>query len=183
VSIKAIFERAGCPDVRVGQPWVRSGRHFVQVQVSTRDVTTLKSCAPLAWSSYVFEKGEQGIHYRQVVGPPTTGSTLSTNWNGKELVGFKLHLPSKIQFHNVKRLADGSNGDVDRGNILSYEQRLSDRIKGAPVDMEVRMGSQSILYQTLWLFGGAFVAAVALLAALIWITVSRAKRRGNLTPN
>ena len=35
------------------------------------------------------------------------------------------------------------------------------------------MDSQSILYRTLWLFGGAFIAAVAVLAFLIWFTMRK----------
>jgi hypothetical protein len=41
--------------------------------------------------------------------------------------------------------------------------------------MEVRMDSESILYRTLWLFAGAFTAAVTLLIILIWLTMRRAK--------
>ncbi len=37
------------------------------------------------------------------------------------------------------------------------------------------MESQSILYRTLWLFGGAFLAAVIVLASLIWWTMRRGR--------
>jgi hypothetical protein len=40
------------------------------------------------------------------------------------------------------------------------------------------MDSQSILHRTLWLFGGAFLAAVVVLALLIWFTV----RKGSPDP-
>ena len=99
------------------------------------------------------------------------------NWDGRELVGFKLHLPSRIIFHNVKRLEDGSNGEPDRGNILTYEQRLNDRRAGQPLEMEVRMDAQSILYRTLWLFAGAFMAAAFVILTLVGWTMRRAKRR------
>jgi hypothetical protein len=39
------------------------------------------------------------------------------------------------------------------------------------------MDSQSILYRTLWLFGGAFAAAVALLGFLIWMTMRRGAKQ------
>jgi hypothetical protein len=35
------------------------------------------------------------------------------------------------------------------------------------------MDSQSILHRTLWLFAGAFAAAVAVLALLIWLTMRK----------
>ena len=36
------------------------------------------------------------------------------------------------------------------------------------------MDKESILYRTLWLFALAFVAAVAVLGGLIWLTMRRA---------
>lgn len=174
-QIRRLFAVAGCPNVRAGQSWVRRGRRFIQVRVQTDDVRQLKACGPLAWSSYVFEQDGNVLHYKQVVGAAATADPGPVNWNGSELVGFKLHLPSRIIFHNVKRLEDGSNGEPDRGNILTFEQYLRDRRAGKPVEMEVRMDSQSILYRTLWLFAGAFAAAVLVLVALIWLTMRGAK--------
>jgi hypothetical protein len=58
-----------------------------------------------------------------------------------------------------------------RGNILGWEQHLTDRLDGTPLDIKVEMDSQSILHRTLWLFAGAFLAAVALLALVIWLTM------------
>jgi hypothetical protein len=34
--------------------------------------------------------------------------------------------------------------------------------------MEARMQTESILYRTLWLFGATFIAAMAVLASIIW---------------
>jgi hypothetical protein len=183
-QVRRLFATAGCEDVRVGSPWVRHGRRFVQVRMQANDVREFAKCAPVAWSTFFFERLREGerevIHYRQTVGPVADGDPGQVNWTGGELVGFKLHLPSRILFHNVKRLEDGSNGEASRGNILTWEQRLRDRRAGQPITMEVRMDSQSILYRTLWLFAGAFVAASLLLLALIWITIRRARRRAPL---
>lgn len=180
-QVRRLFATAGCRDVKVGQPWTRKGRRFVQISVEASDVRQLAACGPVAWSTFVFEREQQGereiIHYEQTVGPPAAGDPGKVNWDGSELVGFKLHIPSRIIFHNVKRLEDGSNGEPDRGNILTFEQRLEDRRAGQPIAMEVRMDSQSILYRTLWLFAGAFVAAVSLLMSMAWLTVRRGRRR------
>jgi hypothetical protein len=185
-NVRRLFATAGCDDVRVGSPWVRHGRRFVQVTVQAADVRQLATCSPLSWSSFVFESEREGerevIRYRQVVGDADGGDPGRVNWTGQELVGFKLHLPSRIIYHNVKRLEDGSNGEPSRGNILTWEQRLTDRRAGRPIEMEVRMDSQSILYRTLWLFGGAFVAASAVLLSLVWWTIRRAKRRAIARP-
>jgi hypothetical protein len=176
-QVRRLYSVAGCANVRVGQPWFRQGRRFVQVSVSASHVHQLKACTPLAWSTYAFEQEGTVIHYHQVVGNSAAGNPGAVNWDGSELVAFKLHLPSRIIFHNVKRLEDGANGSADRGNILTWEQRLVDRRANTPVDMEVRMDSQSILYRTLWLFAGAFVAAMCVLGLIIWITMRRAKGR------
>ena len=77
--------------------------------------------------------------------------------------------------HNVK-LLDGTNGTVERGNILTWEQRLEDRLSGKPIDMAVILSAQSILYQTLGLFAGAFLAAVLLLGGIIWWVLRRGRR-------
>ena len=37
------------------------------------------------------------------------------------------------------------------------------------------MDRQSILYRTLWLFGLAFLAALLVLAGLIWLTMRRGR--------
>jgi hypothetical protein len=180
-QVRRLFAVSGCANVRVGQPWIRRGRRFVQIRVSGK-IADLRTCGPLAWSTYTFERDGNVIHYQQNVGAPAAGNPGAVNWDGSELVAFKLHLPSKIIYQNVKRLEDGSNGTTERGNILTWEQRLSDRRAGTPVNLDVRMDSQSILYRTLWLFAGAFAAAVAVLVLLIWMTMRRAKRGASASP-
>lgn len=179
-DVRDVFQRAGCDITSAGQPWRRHGRRFVQVRIETHDVRTLSNCRALAWSSYAFGPGDEGagtLRYRQVVGEPATGDPGDVNWNGREVIGFKLHIPSRIQYHNVKRLEDGENGEAERGNILTFEQRLADRRAGVPIEMDVVMGSESILYRTLTLFAGAFLAAVVVLGLVIWLTVRRGRKR------
>jgi hypothetical protein len=42
--------------------------------------------------------------------------------------------------------------------------------------MDVRMDATSILHTTLWLFAGAFAAAVLLLVVVIWMVVRRGRK-------
>jgi hypothetical protein len=179
--IRSWFESSGCQDVRVGQPWVRRGRRFVQVRMAVEDIRALGSCLPLAWSRYRFERDEQSIYFEQDLEAAAGQDPGTVNWDGSELVGFKLHAPSRIFFHNVRRLEDGSTGQADRGNILTWEQTLTDRRAGKPLRMEVRMGSESILFRTLSLFAMAFAAAVTALALMIWLTIRRARRRAAIS--
>jgi len=180
--VREVFEAAGCPVSSVGQPWRRDGRRFVQVRFETEDVRTLDRCGALSWSDYAFETtagedGEDRLRYVQTIGGAAGGNPGDVNWTGREVVGFKLHLPSRIEYHNVRRLEDGEPGEAERGNILAWEQYLTDRRKGAPIRMEVLMGAESILYQTLLLFASAFGAAVAVLGTAIWFTVRRGRKR------
>ena len=175
-DVRRAFEAQGCRVVRVGQPWRRDGRRFVQVRMETDDVRTLNQCGVLGWSSYVFEQDEGGVHFEQKVGDATPANPGKVNWDGSELVAFKLHLPSRITFHNVRKLKDNTPGEPERGNILTWEQTLADRRAGKPLDLDVKMESDTILYRTIWLFGGSFGAAVLVLAAIVWMTVRRGRR-------
>ena len=103
------------------------------------------------------------------------GTLKNYGWDGSEIVAFRLHLPSKILFHNARDIETDETAQATRGNILAWEQHLADRLDGRPVEIHVEMESQSILYRTLWLFAGAFLAAVIVLALLIWWTMGRGR--------
>ena len=174
-TIRRAFESGGCDVANVAQPWRRRGRRFIQVRLRTADVRTLNSCKWLSWSTYRLEPEGQTLRYQQVVGAPAGGDPGTPGWDRSEIVAFKLHLPSRVLDHNVK-LLDGTNGPIERGNILTWEQRLEDRLTGKPIDMRVTISAQSILYQTLGLFAGAFLAAVAVLGGIIWWALRRGRR-------
>ena len=180
--VRQAFSDPGCGDVTVNRPWTRHGRRFVQVVLEQDHVGNFAGCGPVAWSTFSFapvasaERDE--VHYSQVLGPPTPGDAGPVNWTGGELVGFKLHLPSRILYHNVRRLEDGAPGEPDRGNILTWEQTLTDRRAGRQLHMDVRMHGQSILNRALWLFVGAFAAAVTMILVAVWMVVRRARARG-----
>jgi hypothetical protein len=181
LAFRRLYESRGCDVLRVGAPWFRHGRRFVQIRLETSDVSTLSRCGPLGWSTYTFTRAADGIHFNQRVGASTGNDPGKVNWTGKELVAFRMHVPSKVLFHNVRRLSDNATGQAERGNILTWEQRLQDRRAGAPLDMQVIMDPQSILHRTLWLFGGSFVAALLVMALLIWWTVRKGKARARRT--
>jgi hypothetical protein len=181
-AVQKVFEKGGCKDIRqVGQPWRKKDRWFIEVRIEAADVRTLGQCGMLGWSSYTFERDEAGLHYEQTVAAAAGGNPGKVNWNGSELVAFRLHMPSRIVYHNVRRLDRDEPGDVGRGNILTWEQHLADRRAGKPVHMDVRMESESILRRTLTLFAGAFVAAITALGAIVWLTIrkGRARARAN----
>lgn len=176
-ELRRLYESMGCQVTRIGRPWYRHGRRFVQVRLTTGDITRLGRCTPLGWSTYRFTKTADAIRFQQIVGPSAGGHPGDANWTGAELVAFRVHVPSKVSFHNVRRLSDNATGGAERGNILTWEQRLVDRRAAVPVDMQVTMDPQSILHRTLWLFAGSFLAAVTFLGSLIWWTVRKGRRR------
>lgn len=173
-------------DVTGVSVWSRSGRRFVGVRLRVPDVRALWKAAPFAWSTYeLYADGDQEI-FRQTMngkGAPDPNA----GWKGDEIVAFRLHLPARIRFHNSRDLRTGASRDIGRGNILTWEQTLRDRLDGQPIAwsgdhrpgvMEARMDRQSILHRTLWLFAIAFGAAILVLAGLIWFTVRRGAKSG-----
>ena len=146
--------------VRDVSAYRRHGRRFVHVRLDVAAITELPRLAPLSWSRYRLDRLEQEFRFVQEVGAAVQLPIGDVGWTGEELVAFRVHLPSRITFHNAP--------GVERGNILAWEQTLRERLNGSPLRMEARMETQSILYRTLWLFGGTFVAAMAVLALVIW---------------
>jgi hypothetical protein len=177
--IRAAYTTPVTRVTRVSRPWRRGGRHFVQVRIDIADLRRLHEAAPFSWSRYELT-GTGGEHvFKQRVGASALrpGTLQNVGWGGRELVAFRLHLPSRINWHNSRDLETNEPNDTERGNILRWEQHLADRLEGAPLALEVRMESQSILYRTLWLFGGAFFAAVALIGLLIWLTMRKGAKQ------
>ena len=181
--IREAYESSDTEVTRISRPWRRDGRRFVQVRVKVQDIRRLESVAPFAWSRYGLAAQNGVSVFTQHVGASAfkPGTLQSYGWDGSEVVAFRLHLPSKVRWHNSRSLETNEPLSVARGNILGWEQHLSDRLDGVPLDIRVEMESQSILYRTLWLFGSAFLAAVLLLMALIWWTIRKGRRQHQAT--
>ena len=179
-KIRAAYE-SPFTRVTMRRPWRRSGRRFVQVRIQVDDIRKLSDVGPFAWSRYELVEKDGNHLFTQTVGPSSfrPGTLSNVGWNGSEIVAFRLHLPSRILEHNSRSLETDEPESIHRGNILRWEQHLSDRLDGKPVRIEVRMDSQSILYRTLWLFAGAFAAAIALIALLLWWTVRRGAKEAD----
>ena len=160
-AVRRFFESPVTEVGRVSRPWQRHGRKFVQVRVSTSDVRSLSKSVPFAWSTYGFAERGETVTFVQSIGPSTLPNATGP-WQGNELVAVRLHVPAKIQFHNAPSKL------VERGNIVSWEQSLQDRLAGKPLRVEVRMERNSILAWTLTIFGASAAAAVALFVLVIW---------------
>jgi hypothetical protein len=138
----------------------RSNRRFIHLKLDVDDIRRLGEAAPFAWSSYEFKRDGDLYVYRQRIGAAAARDAGGVGLTGREIVAFRLHLPSKIRYHNSSREI--------RGNILDWEQPLADRLRGTPLLLDARMDPQSILYRTLWLFGWTFVAVAISFVLVIW---------------
>lgn len=186
-ALKAQLRELYASDVtRVGRisNWTRRGRRFVGIHISVSDVRALPKVLPFAWATYVLRQEADHVVFRQTLSKAATaGGTAGLT--GDEIVAFRLHLPARIRFQNSRVLERDESRPAARGNIVTWEQRLRERLAGKPIAyaedrtpdvMEVRMDQQSILYRTLWLFGIAFAAALLVIAGLIWLTMRRGGR-------
>ncbi len=159
--IRAFYEGPGVTVTALSSSR-RHGRRFVHVSMDVADVRSLQRLAPFAWSTYRFAREGDVYEFKQVVGAPAGSSVTDAGWDGSELVAFRMHLPSKIAYHNAP------SQRTERGNILEWEQTLADRLRGTLIDIDVQMETQSILARTLLLFGATIVAAFATLVGIIW---------------
>jgi hypothetical protein len=167
--IRRLFTSGASRVTRVSR-WRRFGRQFVQVRMAVDDITKLGSAAPFSWATYRIERGDGLVVYRQQLGAPAGKRVGDVGWKGTELIAVRVHLPSRIRYHNA------GAGNLKRGNILVWEQTLADRQAGRPLEIEARVEETSILYSTLVLFAVSGLLAVLVLAAIIWWVVRRGRR-------
>jgi hypothetical protein len=169
-AVRAMFSAPGViPSVNLSR---RNGRRFVHVSLDVDDVRQLARIPILSWSQYRLQRAEDVIEYRQQVGSAAGKDVGDVGWTGEEIVAFRMHVPSEILFHNTGR-------DPERGNILKWQQPLRERLMDAPLDMQVRMEPESILYTTLLLFAATIVAAALAFAIVLW-WIARRGRGGQL---
>jgi len=166
--VRALFEIPGAPPPRLTLSR-RDGRRFVHVSLEVPDVRQLQRQRMFAWSTYRFDRESDSFVYRQRIGAPVSTPTNGIAWTGGEQVVFKMHIPSEIPYHNAP------SRKTERGNILRWEQPLAARLKGEPLDVEVRMEPESILFSTLLLFGLTVVAAALTFGVVIWWVVRRGR--------
>ncbi len=170
-AIRRLYASPITEVTRVSRPWRRDGRRFVQVRVQASDVRQLPSLAPFKWARYSFGTVGEELQFRQELGAPAGAPVGDVGWDGGETVAVRLHIPSRVTYHNApSRL-------VERGNILTWEQPLAARLAGEPLEVDVRFGAQRILVLTVALFLAAMAAAMLTLGGLIWWVVRKGRQR------
>jgi hypothetical protein len=168
--VAALYQGPGIRVVRVTNSRQR-GRRFAHVVLEVADIRKLPESRMFSWATVRFDRMGELLRFREDLGASANAPVGNVGWKGNELIGIKLHLPSKIAYHNA------GPDNLLRGNILAWEQTLSDRLAGVPLEMEARMEPTSILYRTLWLFLGSMAAAFTMLALIIWWVVKKGRDR------
>lgn len=166
-AVRALFES---PSTHVASATAsrRDNRRYVHLRIDVPDVAHLGQVPPFAWSQYGLVRSDTVVKYKQVLRAAASREVGGVGWSGRELVAIRLHLPSRVVWHN------SPTRTVERGNIIVWEQALSDRLRGQPLDIEAHIETQSILARTLTLFALMVVLAAATFALLIWLV----RRRG-----
>jgi hypothetical protein len=154
-------------------PFRRSGRRFVHVRIEVDDIGRLSEAPPFAWSSYSLDRDGEIVVYQQRVTGSSHGGVESepdrARWSGEEVVAFRVHIPSVVVYHNA------GPDNLERGNILVWEQLLDERLKGTPMTLEARIEPESILYRTISLFGAMAAVVGLMFAFIIWRVVRRGR--------
>ncbi len=152
----------------------RLGRQYVHVRLETDDVRTLGAAGPFSWSSYSLAQPGETVVYKQTVagGVSSPHQDRTADWTGDELVAFRIHVPSVVEYHNA------GPDNLRRGNIVVWEQALQDRLRGQPLELEVQMQPRSILYRTLILFASMLSAVALLFGVVIWRVVRAGQKKG-----
>src|SRR5512139_1366541 len=131
-KVRRLFTTEATRVTRVSR-WRRFGRQFVQVRLAVDDVTKLGSAAPFSWATYRIERRDDLVVYRQQLGAAAGKPVGDVGWNGSELIAVRVHMPSRVRYHNA------GAGNLKRGNILVWEQSLAERRAGKPLEIEARI--------------------------------------------
>lgn len=169
-DVRAWFQSPGARVASVSTSR-REGRRYVHLRIETDDIRALSKAAPFAWSAYGLVEKDGVFVFTQRISAAAGKDAGNVGWKGDELVAVRLHLPSRVPFHNAP------SRTIERGNIITWEQPLAARAKGEPLAIEVHLERDSILFQTLALFGGMAVLAIATLVFFIWWVGRKGKRQ------
>jgi len=165
--VEAFYDTAATRVVRLSHSR-RDRRRYVHLRLEVDDVRRLGQAAPFAWARYALDERDGLFVYRQEIEGPAVREVGDVGWHGEERLAVRLHLPSRVPFHNAP------SGAIERGNIIAWEQPLRARLAGEPLRIEVRMEPRSILVHTLTLFGLIIGLVGLTFAGIIWFVIRRA---------
>lgn len=145
----------------------REGRRYVHLRLNVPDVRRLGEAPPFAWSTYRYVESDASFEFSQKMNDAAGTGVGNAGWEGDELVAVRMHLPSVITFHNAP------SRTTERGNIVTWEQPLAERLKSTPLDIQATLEKDSILFRTLALFAAMGVLVILTFIGAIWFVRSR----------
>ncbi len=145
----------------------KEGRRYVHLRLDVPDIRRLNEAAPFAWSTYRYFEGDARFEFGQQIQAAAGQDVGKVGWEGDELVAVRVHLPSRVDFHN------SPSRTIERGNIIVWEQALAERLKGTPLEIQVSVEKESILFRTLALFAAMAVLAAATFVGVVWFVKTR----------
>jgi hypothetical protein len=165
-AARALFEKSG---LRVRRVTVtrRGGHPYLFVSADFSDVNALAGSP--AFPDLELKLRHVGRRL-ELEGRWTRPSDTPDAAERDGLMAVRFHLPSKLYSH--ENASDG----VERGNIVSWRQSVADGLDGEPLEVGASMDERSILLSTVLLFGGAILAALAVLVSIFWAIVRRGRR-------
>src|SRR5262245_47927141 len=104
VDRATLHEYFSSPSTRVSRTTIsrRRNRTYIHVRIDVDDISRLPQSMPFSWSSYKLASAGQSVTFDQEVGrPAAVAAPPSINWSGDETVAFRVHVPSKVEFHNA----------------------------------------------------------------------------------
>jgi hypothetical protein len=168
-ELRRLFERSGLRVRRVLRNR-RAGKTYLFVSATFKDLNALGGSP--AFPDLAIHLGGTGEKLRLEGAwqrPPNARLVEASQREG--LMAVRFHLPSKVFEH--KNASDG----VERGNILSWRQDVSQGFEGPPLAFGALMGRRSILSATVTLFVSSILAAAAFVALLLYLAYRQGKRR------
>ena len=166
-AARELFARSGLR-VRRATLTRRGGHPYLSVSADFTDVNALSGTAAFPDLAIVLRRTGNRLRLEGTwARPPDAPDVGGRDREG--LMAVRFHLPSKLYEQNAE---DG----VERGNILSWRQPVTEALEGRELGFGALMDERSILLSTVLLFGAAILGALAVLASIFWAVVRRGRR-------
>lgn len=167
-AARLFFEKAG---LRVNRVTVtrRAGHRYLFVSADFGDVNKLSASGAFPDLDIALRREGQRLRLAGAWrAPPDSASVPAAR--GEGLLAVRFHLPSKVYLH------DNAAEGVERGNIVSWRQDVTEALGGRTLAFGAVMDDRSILFSTLILFGSAIGLAALLLAAAFYLVARKGRK-------
>jgi hypothetical protein len=166
-AARALFERSGL-SVRRVTITRRQGNRYLFVSADFDDVNALRGTP--AFPDLDIALRPTGQHLRLEGRWSRPGSPGGPPVDSAGAMAVRFHLPSKVYGH------DNASMGVERGNIVSWRQEMTQALAGQPLAFGATIDSRSILWSTVGLFGAAIVLGLGIIAVALLLVFRRGRR-------